>query len=700
MVNNINKTSANTGLLKKAITDLNISRHNTSIYPRNHPIVEKSLNNAFESMQKFLDFREEITLTIARNNFIVDDRPLENDNRAFKEFALCLGRMSIAYVMFKKGLMLDELYSFLSFIGTDVKDVSAEKLQGLLKKHILVHISIGFIDYSAFNLDENGTDQEEKQDEHSIWVRYVKGLMEGTLRTDSAMNEIRTIPPEKFSEILNDLAACDIEDDKLKRAASAYVGNIISISFSGREFKKLLNITTGLRADLKKQFLSSIINTFSEDMESSEKAIRDISPMEIDDLISIINDNMVSVPDALKNLLDQFSGISEARSESPVYQGSLIEDDILQTPEMTSLLGEATYKSFVSDTYQQEIRHIIKPDSERMSREMSKEHEKDFSDEYIERDFNRMILELTLSNRPDIIQQDDLELFISILRDQVEQFIGTGQYKQVLETIRVLESKATKKMPDDSGSSVLQYFHSRKFISSLIDSFRTMGRQLKEDVLLLCDYYGESIIPYLLDSLITEQSQSIRRFLISLVTHFADMSSPEIIKRLSDNRWFVKRNMLFILAECGSKESLLKAKPYCNVSHPKVSFEAIKCLLKAGDNYAVNALKGHLHSKDEDSVKKAITLAGSFKINELVPDLIQMLTKKALKNKDIESKIPVVRALGQIGGTRALNVLRDISSTKSLLFRGSMEKLKKEIALSLKQNFCERNRDSERQGIN
>jgi hypothetical protein len=77
-----------------------------------------------------------------------------------------------------------------------------------------------------------------------------------------------------------------------------------------------------------------------------------------------------------------------------------------------------------------------------------------------------------------------------------------------------------------------------------------------------------------------------------------------------------------------------------------------------------------------------------------------MLTKKALKNKDIESKIPVVRALGQIGGTRALNVLRDISSTKSLLFRGSMEKLKKEIALSLKQNFCERNRDSERQGIN
>jgi hypothetical protein len=96
-----------------------------------------------------------------------------------------------------------------------------------------------------------------------------------------------------------------------------------------------------------------------------------------------------------------------------------------------------------------------------------------------------------------------------------------------------------------------------------------------------------------------------------------------------------------------------------------------------------------LHSKDEDSVKKAITLIGAFKINQLVPDLIQMLKKKALKNKDIEDKIPVVRALSQIGDTRALNALRDLSSTKSLLFRGSMEKLKKEIALSLKKNSGE-----------
>jgi hypothetical protein len=432
-----------------------------------------------------------------------------------------------------------------------------------------------------------------------------------------------------------------------------------------------------------------MVDTVAEDMDSSKKAIQDISPMEITDLLSIINDHMISVPDALKNVLEQFSSISAARSESPVYRGSLIEDDILQTPEITSLLGEATYKSFVSDTYQEEIRDLIKRDSRSMSGETSKEHEKDFSDEYIERDFNRMILELTLSKSTDIIHQDDLELFTSILRDQVEQFVGTGQYKQVLETIRVLESEATNKMPDDSGSGAIQYFHSQTFMLSLVDSFRTMGRQLKDDVLLLCDYYGESIISFLLDSLITEQSQSIRRFLISLVTHFGDMASFEIIERLADSRWFVKRNMLFILAECGSKESLLKAKPYCNVNNPKVSFEAIKCLLKARDDYAVKALRDHLHSKDEDSVKKAITLIGAFKINQLVPDLIQMLKKKALKNKDIEDKIPVVRALSQIGDTRALNALRDLSSTKSLLFRGSMEKLKKEIALSLKKNSGE-----------
>jgi len=51
-----------TRLLSEAIIELNISRHNVSIYPRNHPLVEKTLNKVFDFLQKLFELRKEITL--------------------------------------------------------------------------------------------------------------------------------------------------------------------------------------------------------------------------------------------------------------------------------------------------------------------------------------------------------------------------------------------------------------------------------------------------------------------------------------------------------------------------------------------------------------------------------------------------------------------------------------------------------------
>jgi hypothetical protein len=52
MLDNKEDLPLDTRLLSDAIIELNISRHNVAIYPKNHPIVEKSLNRAFDILQK------------------------------------------------------------------------------------------------------------------------------------------------------------------------------------------------------------------------------------------------------------------------------------------------------------------------------------------------------------------------------------------------------------------------------------------------------------------------------------------------------------------------------------------------------------------------------------------------------------------------------------------------------------------------
>ena len=142
--------------------------------------------------------------------------------------------------------------------------------------------------------------------------------------------------------------------------------------------------------------------------------------------------------------------------------------------------------------------------------------------------------------------------------------------------------------------------------------------------------------------------------------------------------------MLYILGEINSPEVLPSVRPYCRHENLKVSFEAIKCLLGAGDRYGIQAVRDYLHSESREQVEQAIALAGTFRMKEFVPDLIQMLRKRGIGGADLYNKIPVVRTLGDIGDPAALPVLREALSEKSLLFRGASERLKEEIYSSLK----------------
>ncbi|MBS1113417.1 MAG: HEAT-like repeat-containing protein, partial [Nitrospirae bacterium] len=157
MPDNIEKVPLDARLLSDAIIELNISRRNVSIYPRNHPSVEKSLIRAFEFLHKLFELRSEITIAVAKDTLIIDDYYLEKKNPVYKEFALHLSNLNIAYVTFITGLTKEELYAFHRFISAPVIGSSTESLQEQFRELNLIHIRTVFIDYGAFTFDEGKT---------------------------------------------------------------------------------------------------------------------------------------------------------------------------------------------------------------------------------------------------------------------------------------------------------------------------------------------------------------------------------------------------------------------------------------------------------------------------------------------------------------------------------------------------------------
>ncbi len=299
-------------------------------------------------------------------------------------------------------------------------------------------------------------------------------------------------------------------------------------------------------------------------------------------------------------------------------------------------------------------------------------------------EFLHKLFEIRPAVISEILSEDEYRTFTEIVKEQVEQFVWTGQYRQVLKTLEVFESHAEKDIFPDITLNLLQYYHSLDFISQFVESLRVIGRQMREESLLLCEYYGERIIPLLMDALVMEGTQTVRKFLLSLLKQFGYKVIPEAVKRLGDSRWFVKRNMLYILGELNREEVIPHVRSYCRYKNQKVSIEALKCLLSFGDRYGVEVIKEYLRSESKEKIMQAVALSDAFKIKEVVTDLIRLLAKKGITGSDLYEKIPVVKALGDIGNPVAVDALRDLLLSKSIIFKSVVERLKEEIYRSLK----------------
>jgi len=684
-------------LLSYAIIELNISRRNVAIYPREHPSVENTLTNAFKYLKQLFGMRSEITLAIAKDIIIIDTYHLDKNNPVYRDFAINLSKMNIAYITFKTGITKEELYRFHSFISEKIDDLTIDKLKEALKRHKLTHIDVGFVDYRKFTtVDPKSVQQGNKV---PLWERYVYGMIEGTLQTEAVSDEVRDIPPEILAKLLNKASDRDLKEESYDKVITAYMRSSAGSIFSGQDLKRLLEFIDRLNPDLKKKFLSSAARTFSEDIDSAYQSFRKMSVEEIEKFLDTMNKQTIAMPQPLMNLIDKLSFNIPDSSDAIYLDEEQMEDEEFLPSNLAGLFnGDNSSKDTeisVTGKDLEEIQNLLNFDAAQLRTSHLMEFETEFYDDLIEKRFNQIILELMSS---ETVSKEEYQSFVNIIKGQTEQLLWIGQYGQILDMLKVMElNKALHKFTDIN-SMALQYYHSSEFISPLIDSFRILGRNKRKVVSMICEYYDKKIIPYLIDALTEETSQIIRRFLMELIKQFGSKVIPEVTKRLNDERWFVQRNMLYILSETDSKEVAAYIKPFCKNENSKVRVAAIKCLLNAGDNYAVEIIREYLNS-DQENFEQAIALSGSFRIKEVVGDLIMLLNRKERTGADLLNKIPVVRALGDIGDPRALDAFRLVISSNSLLFRKIMEQLKEEIYKTLNKFSYESVKDMVEAGL-
>jgi HEAT repeat protein len=186
-----------------------------------------------------------------------------------------------------------------------------------------------------------------------------------------------------------------------------------------------------------------------------------------------------------------------------------------------------------------------------------------------------------------------------------------------------------------------------------------------------------------LDALAEESDPSKRKFFLQMLTYMGGDVLFEAIKRLNDSRWFVTRNMLYLIRECGGEEHLNYIKMFVKSKNKKVSMEALKSLLHFSTPGALAYLKLFLSADDPDLRQQAVMLCGTYKITEAVPSLIEILEERDILGGKSYVKMMVVKALSQIGDRRAIEPLIRLYQSRTLLFPEAFKEVKVEIFRNL-----------------
>ena len=665
-------------LLSDAVIELNISRRSVGLYPREHPIARESIEKAFEFLKKLFDLRSSITIGIAKDTLVIDEYTLDRKNPVFKEFALSIHNKAIAAITFYSGLEMEELFGLHELITA--KDVPADKPVGeLAREKGLQHIVLTPLDISKFGFVEDSL--RPNGAETKIWEDYMYGLLEGKLADGDAEGVLLNVAPEDVAGLINDRVSEDTPEVTYDRVITSYMRKKEDAGINRELFTRFISMVQNLSPKLKQQFLTRAFSGPSIDAGEAERLFGELTHDDIEKVMTMFGEHTSLIPDSLRNLIDKLSTAKKGEGffDLIVNRKGLV-DDVEIDERIMGLFSVDHFKTFVTDEYQAELERMLRGFEGRKSPALE-QVKKECGDEIVDRVASEVMLELLDA---DTTGRDEYLALLSKLGELVGDFLETGRFEEISNIYNTLYSHTLAGKYRDETSGMLQFFfYSGESIAKIIEAFKLWGRHGREGVVRLAGVLKRYLADPLFDTLAEETDPSIRKFLLSVLIGFRSDILPEAVRRLNDERWYVVRNMIYLVRECSGVKYVNQIKPFAKHPDKRISVEAVKTLLHFNVPGTFPYIRLYLLSTDLELRDQVVRLAGMYKVKEAVPYLVEILQKKDLFGTEWFYKNAAVKALGEIGDPRAVDILTRLYQSRTILYRSAMDGLKIEIFKSL-----------------
>ncbi|MFN2238474.1 MAG: HEAT repeat domain-containing protein [Thermoanaerobaculia bacterium] len=681
--------SENTYRVGDLVRALSVAWRYMAAYPPDHPTLTTALAEAHTRLKELSSLSGIVNFGVTRNGLVLEDEKIESSHA--QKLAEALYRRDVAVVAFDRDVEPSELDAFFRQITGDPLKASLPLWDSLAASGVS-HIRITPVDFTGIRA--TGMDEEGFEEPESILEDIVRALMTGKqispegmdLREGEAMTAgglasmlARLIDaegvepragtgPDRESTSRGSTRAADIAEalsDRVRVHLSRPADEQRRISAH-----QIAELIRGLPPDVRERVLLAAVRVLSSDPTAEEELrslARVLEPDQVLRALTAVRVEGSGLSTHALRLLQSLMALSSATGEK--VQGDR-HDVTRLVNEISGLLSQDDIDRFNPPAHLEliaamdiEVATVEEGDHQR-ALELGPERLASLEDDVILKHVRLALLEML----PARAGESEVGDIFERLEEQFLQLLGTMQLSEAIVLVDTMQSLAGDPSASEevrkAARSSIERLATGDAIHVLIDWLHLAADDLIPQIHRIIALFGVTGMRAFLYALAEENDRSRRRRLFDFIAGMGQLIVPDAIALLSDERWYVVRNMIGLLRTVRDKRAIPEFRKLTTHSDLRVRLEAIRTLLAFDRNMTHELLEKAIEDPDPKVAETAITLCGTYGIAESRGPLARLVTRRDWFGRRRPLRLLALRALAELGRPESLEDLRPVLESR------------------------------------
>jgi hypothetical protein len=270
-------------------------------------------------------------------------------------------------------------------------------------------------------------------------------------------------------------------------------------------------------------------------------------------------------------------------------------------------------------------------------------------------------------------QADEAEIgrTLRALEEHLPPLAAAGDYDRLQDVFRSLADGARRTPVHERAlARLIEGLARTRLLNALVETLWTgRGTPVEEPVRQCLALMGSRIVAPLMMLLAEESRPGTRRMLCDLVATVARDRLDDIAMFAGDGRWYLARNVAYILGRLGDPRGIAHIAPLIAHRDPRVRSEAVAALASIGGPDSDELLVGLLDHVDGRMRLKAVLSMTDSAVRRGVPKMVRLLERFDPLQITFPLKQEIIAAFARARATEAVPALLRFSRRRLVLTR-------------------------------